>query len=64
MKLYIMCPICVTRIGKAQETKELEVHCRCGTDLLIDTKESTLKVEMLTAPEKPVRTQAKPQPAC
>ena len=24
MKLYIMCPICGTRIGKAQETKELE----------------------------------------
>ena len=56
MKSYITCPVCGTKLGKAEEVKDLDFQCtRCRENLIVNVsavgvvihKADALKKDML-----------------
>lgn len=51
MKSYVVCPVCGTKLGKAEEIKALEFQCtKCHEDLLIDVTPNGVKIARVTGP--------------
>lgn len=61
MKSYVNCPICGTKLIRAEEVKEMEFQCfKCKNELLVNVSQNGITVNISSAPKEHIRKSIQP----
>lgn len=46
MKLYVVCPVCGTKLGKAEEIKAMDLQCfKCRELLIVNVGDNSVSIQ-------------------
>ena len=46
MKLYVVCPVCGTKLGKAEEIKAMDLQCfKCRELLIVNVGDDSVSIQ-------------------